>query len=58
MIAVDVTPVFVTNSDAQPGNVLPALARLLIDRVQGDLTNKRKPIMLNLNKELPQWALN
>jgi hypothetical protein len=52
----DVTPEFVTS--AEQGNVLPALARLLIDRVQGDLTNERRPTMLNLDKELPQWALN
>ena len=31
-------PMFVT-ANAQPGNVIPALARLLIDRLQGDLTN-------------------
>ena len=57
----DVSPVFVTS--VEPGNVLPALARLLIgraliSRARGDLTNERRPTMLNLDKELPQWALN
>ena len=52
----DVTPVFVTDSDAEPGNVVPALARLLIDVTR--LTTERRPNMLNVSKELPQWALN
>ena len=52
----DVTPEFVTS--AEPGNVIPALARLLIGRIRGDLTNERRPTMLNLDKELPEWALN
>jgi len=52
----DVSPVYVTS--AEPGNVVPALARLLIGRVRGDLTNERRPAMLNLDKELPEWALN
>ena len=34
MIAADVTPVFVADSNAQPGNVLPALARLLIGAME------------------------
>ena len=51
----DVTPEFITNGE--PGNVLPALARLLIDTFHGDLTTRQKPIMLNIEKELPQWAL-
>ena len=47
----DVTPVFVVNTTAQPGNVLPALARLLIDLGQRQsLTNQGRPMML---KELP-----
>ena len=54
----DVTPVFVTDPDAPPGNVLQPLARLLIDRMRGDLTSERRPAMLNLEKELPEWALN
>ena len=57
----DVSPVYVTS--AEQGNVLPALARLLIGRAligrfRGDLTNERRPTMLNLDKELPEWALN
>ena len=52
----DVTPEFVTS--AEQGNVIPALARLLIDRMRGDLTSERRPAMLNLEKELPEWALN
>lgn len=50
-IAPDVTPVFITKSDAPPRNVLPALARLLIDIDRRQkLTNDGSPIML---KELP-----
>ena len=47
----DVTPVFVINTAAPPGNVLPSLARLLIDlgRRQS-LTSQGQPMML---KELP-----
>ena len=53
---IDVTPEFVIGNEQ--GNVIPALARLLTARARGNLTNERKPIMLNLNEELPEWALN
>ena len=50
-IASDITPVFVTKSDVPPRNVLPALARLLIDVDRRQkLTNVGSPMML---KELP-----
>ena len=50
-IASDVTPVFVTKSDASPRNVLPALARLLIDMDRRQkLTSDGSAMML---KELP-----
>jgi len=50
-IASDITPVFVTKSDVPPRNVLPALARLLIDVDRRQkLTNDGSPMML---KELP-----
>ena len=42
----DVTPVFVADPDAPPGNVVPALARLLIDMARRNLTNEGPPIML------------
>jgi hypothetical protein len=47
--APDVTPVFITKSDVPPRNVLPALARLLIDmdrRQKQKLTNDGPPTML------------
>jgi len=46
----DVSPVFIPSPDAPPGNVLPALARLLIDLRRKNLTNKSLPAML---EELP-----
>jgi hypothetical protein len=50
-LAPDVTPVFVTKSDAASRNVLPALARLLIDMDRRQkLTNEGSPMML---EELP-----
>ena len=42
----DVTPVFLTDPNAPPGNVVPALARLLIDVARRNLTNEGPPIML------------
>ena len=43
----DVTPVFVTVPDAPARNVLPALARLLIDMARRQkLTNEGSPMML------------
>jgi hypothetical protein len=42
----DVSPVFVTDPKALPGNVLPALARLLIDMRRRNLTNQHPPMML------------
>ena len=50
-LASDVTPVFVVSTAAPPGNVVPSLARLLIDLGRRrSLTNQGRPIML---KELP-----
>jgi len=42
----NVTPVFIIDPHAPPGNVIPALARLLIDVARRNLTNAEQPIML------------
>ncbi len=42
----DITPVFLIDTAAPPGNVVPALARLLIDVARRNLTNEGPPIML------------
>jgi len=64
MIAVpDVTPVFVTDPDAPPGNVVPALARLLIEMRRRNLTNPTQPTMLRSMVPMvqadrfPSWSL-
>jgi len=49
-VVCDVTPVFIPSPDAPPGNVVPALARLLIDLRRENLTNRIRPTML---EELP-----
>jgi hypothetical protein len=67
--APDITPVFVTKCDVPPRNVLPALARLLIDmdrrsrqdqqNDQQKLTNEGSPMMLkelSLNPVAP-WMM-
>ena len=56
----DVTPVFVTKSDVPPRNVLPALARLLIDmdrRQKQKLTNDGSPMMLKESSPVAPWMM-
>jgi hypothetical protein len=42
----DVTPVFVIDPNAPPGNVVPALARLLIDMDRGQKLLKDGPVIM------------
>jgi len=52
----DITPVFIAKSDAPPRNVLPALARLLIDIDRRQkLTNEGSPIMLKELDPVAPW---
>jgi len=56
----DVTPVFVTKSDVPPRNVLPALARLLIDmdrRQKQKLTNDGSPMILKELSPVAPWMM-
>jgi len=58
-LAPSVTPVFVIKHDAQPRNVLPALARLLIDidrRLK--LTNEGSPMMLKESAPEAPWMMH
>jgi hypothetical protein len=63
--APDVTPVFVTQSDVPPRNVLPALARLLIDldrrsRPDGQKLTNDGPLMMLKESSLdpvPFWMM-
>lgn len=56
----DVTPVFVTRFDVPPRNVLPALARLLIDidrRQKQKLTNDGSPMILKELAPAAPWMM-
>jgi len=59
----DIAPVFVTKSDVPPRNVLPALARLLIDMdrrcrsEQEKLTNEGSPMILKELDPAAPWMM-
>jgi hypothetical protein len=54
----DVTPLFVTKTDVPPRNVLPALARLLIDMDRRlKLTNDGSPMMLKELSPVAPWMM-
>ena len=56
--APEITPVFVIKHDAQPRNVLPALARLLIDMDRRQkLTNDGPPMMLKELSPVASWMM-
>lgn len=56
--AQSITPVFITKSDAPPRNMLPALARLLIDIDRRQkLTNEGSPIMLKESDPATPWMM-
>jgi hypothetical protein len=42
----DITPVFITDPDAPPGNVVPVLARLLIDMDRRQKLLKDGPVIM------------
>ena len=57
----DVTPVFAHDPDAEPADVVPALARLLIDMARREkLTNGGPPIMLKESPLAPgtPWSVS
>jgi len=54
----DVTPLFVTKTDVPPRNVLPALARLLIDMDRRlKLTNDGSLMMLKESSPATPWMM-